>query len=226
MRKLLLVCILILQACSSDDDFSLKEPTGLSISMDLNRELTKSDRLYFDGGKILISRLQMEGDRVQADDYFFQNGYQPPLQLALDSTIFNPELQFDLPQGIYNRIAMEFEIPSANIPVLEVRGSFQDSTNNWIPLLLEVDSFELFRLLADNIEGDREIVIDNQLGYNALVKLNPVHWFSGISIEQLEEADQSLLSGQMGILINRQSNSGIFTEVSSRLDELNSLTIR
>ncbi len=222
MKKYLLIIIVLLQACSADE--SLKVPSGFGIRFDVNREFSKDDRLYFLDGEMLISRLKLEGDRVQAEDYFFQNGYQPPLKVSLDAD-FNSELSFDLPQGIYSRIELDFEIPSANIPVLTINGRFKDSTDTWLPLRIEVSSFEYFQILATDYRGEQEIVIEDQRSYWAIVSLNPVHWFSGISLEQLNQAQQSIIDGEMGILISVDSNSDIYDEVDKRLDELNSLII-
>ncbi|MCR9153637.1 MAG: hypothetical protein NXI09_05970 [Bacteroidetes bacterium] len=226
MKKYLLLLIIVLQACSADESFDFKSPSGLSFYFDVNREASKNGRLLFNDGFILISRLQLEGDRVQAEDYFFQNGYQPPILAELDSNAYNPQLQFDFPQGIYNRIEFEFEIPSSNITVLQVDGQFKDSTGAWLPIRLEVSSFELFQVLAADREGEQEIVIEDQFSYSALIRLNTVHWFSGISIAQLEAADRTIINGQSGILIKDNKNTAIYNEVDDRLDELNSLSIR
>ena len=167
MKKYLLIIIVLLQACSADE--SLKVPSGFGIRFDVNREFSKDDRLYFLDGEMLISRLKLEGDRVQAEDYFFQNGYQPPLKVSLDAD-FNSELSFDLPQGIYSRIELDFEIPSANIPVLTINGRFKDSTDTWLPLRIEVSSFEYFQILATDYRGEQEIVIEDQRSYCSLGK--------------------------------------------------------
>lgn len=226
MKKYILFIIILLQACSVDSGLEYKSPSGLNVRMDLNAGPTKNGRLYFAGGEIVLSRFQLEGNRVQGDDYFFQNGYNPPISIPLDSTWVNPELQFDLPQGIYNRIEIQFEIPSANITTLRIEGSFQDSSGLWLPLRLEVDSFEAFEVLANNNEGLQEVVIDNEYGYTALIKLNPVHWFSGLSISDLEQAERSLIGGVSGIVISTDVNTVLYSEIDNRLDELNSLSIR
>lgn len=226
MKKLILIALVLLQACAADEGFDLKAPSGFRVSVDLNREASKSDRLFFEGGDLLISRFLLEGDRVQGEDYFFQNGYQPPLLALIDSNFTSDELQFDLPQGIYNYLKIEFEIPSSNIPVLNINGQFKDSTGSWIPLHLAISSFELFELYATDRRGDQEIVIDDQEGYQALIRLNPVHWFSGISLQELEQAERSFFNGAQGIMIDTNNNPEIYQEVNSRLDELNSLVIR
>jgi len=225
MKKWKLIGLIIfLQACSADMSFDLKAPQSLIFAADVNREGGKLDRLFFEGGLLRISRFQLDGDRVEAEDYFFQNGYTPPMEIPLDSLAY-PSLQFDLPQGIYNSIRLQFEIPSANIPTLIIMGRFQDSTGVWVPLRLEVDSFELFNILALDPYGDQEIVIEEGNSYYGLLKLNPQHWFSSVRTEQLESAQRISLSGQSTILITRSVNAEIFTEVDNRLDELNSLTI-
>lgn len=226
MKKYILLILILLQACALDDSLEYKSPSGLNVRVDLISGPTKNGRLYFDGGQISISRFQLEGNRVQGDDYFFQNGYSPAIAIPLDSNWFNPDLQFDLPQGIYNRIEIQFEIPSANITTLRVEGNFQDSSGQWIPLRLEVDSFEAFQVLASDNEGFREVVIDNDFGYIALIKLNPVHWFSSISLSQLEQADRSMIGGTSGILISSDVNAELYSDIDDRLDELNSLSIR
>ncbi|WP_421754136.1 hypothetical protein [Croceimicrobium sp.] len=225
MKKWKLIGLIIfLQACSADKSYDLKAPQSLIFAADVNREGGKLDRLFFEGGLLRISRFQLDGDRVEAEDYFFQNGYSPAMEIPLDSLAY-PRLQFDLPQGIYNSIRLQFEIPSANIPTLIVLGRFQDSTGLWVPLRLEVDSFELFSLLALDQFGDQEIVIEEGNSYYGLLRLNPQHWFSGVRTEQLEAAQRISIGGESTLLINRSVNSEIFTEVDNRLDELNDLTI-
>jgi len=228
MRRLLKYSLFtfLLTACASDESFDLKAPGSLSLSLDMSREPIKLGTLEFSNGYLRISGLQLDGDRVQAEDYFFQNGYQPPIQVPIDSTWIDGNLFFDLPQGIYNTIQLDFEIPSANIPTLYLEGRFRDSTNLWVNLKLEIDSFERFSLLAQNPQGETEIVLQEGIESRGLIRLNPEHWFSGISIEQLRQAERTLIGGEEILLISRNVNSNMYSEIDNRLDELNQFIIR
>lgn len=222
---LFILSIIFLAACSADEFANFKAPGALFLQFDVNREPTKLNRLAFTDGLIRISNFQLDGDRVEAEDYFFQNGFQPPLEILFDSLAIVPQFQFDLPQGIYNTLRINFEIPSANIPTLIVLGSVQKADGTWFPLALEIDSFENFSFLAKNSSGGNELVFQEGSTRIGKIELNPGHWFSGISIEQLEAAEVNDYNGSQVILINRQHNADLYTEIDNRLDELNQLTI-
>ncbi len=224
--QLFLLSLLILAGCAADESADFKAPGALLFQVDINRVPTKLGRLEFDGGLIRISSFQLDGDRVEAEDYFFKNGYQPPLEILFDSLQIAAALQFDLPQGIYNTLQLNFEIPSANIPTLIVVGRLKKANGDWLPLMLEVDSFENFSFLARNANGGQELVFQEGNVRIGKIEFNPGHWFSGISIEQLEAAPRSLHNGDSILLINRQVNSDFYTEIDNRLDELNQLTIQ
>lgn len=224
-RILLLIAIAFLGACSADDSANFKAPSSLLFTIDVDRSPSKLGRLEFTGGFLRMSSFQLDGDRVEAEDYFFQNGYNPPIEIIFDTLEISPYLQFDLPQGIYNTIQLNFEIPSANINTLEVYGRHKNAQGTWIDLRLEVDSFEHFSFLGRNANGNTEIVLQEGFSRVGKIVLNPAHWFSALSWEQLEAADRAFYNGDSLILINRNMNSGLYNEIDNRLDELNQLII-
>jgi hypothetical protein len=221
----ILLLIFVLQACSSQDA-DLKQPLFLSLNADINRDPLKNNQLWFESGFITFFQVTLSGERLQGDDYYFESSSAPGFVVRFDNAAFVPELQFNMPIGIYSLIRMQFNMPGGGSPSLDLRGKFQDSSGAIIPVILQVDRFESFDIIAKGRFGDQEIILDNAQSSNAQgqIEFNPGHWFSSVSIEDLQGATRAIFEGQESILISNSSNTDIFSEVDDRLDELNQLT--
>ncbi len=79
---------------------------------------------------------------------------------------------------------------------------------------------KFFGVNARNVNGGSEIILVADQMNSGTIVLNPVHWFSGVSTEDLDEASLENFEGQQTILINDSHNEDILDEVEDKIDEL------
>ena len=222
-RFLLFFSLLLLLACSSDE-FSLKQPTSISFKMDVNRVPTKAGKLSFNDGFLILSRFTFDGDRVQGGDNYFDRRFESGLKVPFDSDNGLFDLNFEVPQGNYSRIEVEFEIEYkselADEVSLQVSGTYTNSDGSTYPIVLQLEELKFFGVNARNVNGGSEIILVADQMNSGTIVLNPVHWFSGVSTEDLDEASLENFEGQQTILINDSHNEDILDEVEDKIDEL------
>ncbi len=224
-RYLALVVLISLQACSSADESDLKEPTTLEFRMDLVREATKGGALSFNGGFLILSRFTFDGDRVQGGDSYFDREYEDGLYVPFEAGTPIGDLNFMVPQGTYTEIEVEFEIESDDDLSLQAEGIYTNSDGATYPVVLQLEKLEIFGVNARNDAGNSEVILTANRMNLGNITLNPVHWFSSVSIEELDEAETVDFEGVETILINEEVNEDIYDEVEDRVDELMELVI-
>lgn len=229
MKRLLLFFLpFIVVACSADNE-ALKQPTNISFKMDINRSPTKGGSLVFDDGYLILSRFTFDGERIQGGDNYFDRRFESGLVVPFDAELGIYDLDFDVPQGNYSRIEVEFEIEYKSEDEdeisLEVRGNYTNSDGLSYPIVLQLEELKIFGVNARNGEGGTEVILVSDRQSIGTIELNPVHWFAGVSIEDLDEAELVNYQGVQTILINEDENSDILDEVEDKVDELLDLVI-
>lgn len=216
MIVLLFSTSLLISACQKD---KWKQPTQVSFKMDVNSEPGMNGQLTFTGGKIVLREFSFEGERVQGDDVYFEKSFPGGLIITFNPNSGIPELSFDIPQGNYTKIRVEFEAEGNTDNSIFVEGSYTTTGGTTYPLRLETEAVELYSIIAKHSSGSNEIVLVKDTPANALIKLDPVHWFGTVSTTLLDNADLINVNGIMTILINDANNGNILDIVLDRVDE-------
>jgi hypothetical protein len=222
-RLLFLILLFGLQACETTDDV-LKQPTGIDFNFGFTTNSALSGAVRFESGSLTLSRFSFEGERVQGDDAYFEKDFSDGLTIG----IFNgdPALNFEIPQGTYNRIEVEFELQSAGSQSLELRGSFTDDDGESYPLVLKLGNYYYLEVEANRNQSGGEINLLDDQRYSAEIQLNPAHWFRELDEDDLEDAEIINYQGQPTLLISEQHNEELWDEIIDDLDERLELVIR
>lgn len=214
----LLMLSSFLYSCQDEQEFKI--PVEADFFMDVKRHAVADSRLQFDGGYIIISSFEFEGKREQADEVIFEREYEQGLKIPFTSTQAVEAFKFQIPQGNYTSISIEFEtFDDLGENNLVVEGSFKKSDATRYPLVLAMATNEDFEIEAVSYSNGKQIILKKEAPVSAYIKLNPVHWFKNIALSTLDEAELVLWNGEPTILISDEVNQEIFDIIEDRLHE-------
>jgi len=198
----------------------LKESVDLTFILDMNREVNSQQNLVFNEGFIILASFNFEGEREVGENVYFSEPFPNGLNIYLNETNEAQELQFEIPQGIYNRIVIEFEILNDfEQGSLVVEGIFTNSVSTEIPIRFEFNSSEIWEIVAEDESGNNQIIINADEPVLAKIELDPIYWFQTVTNSMFENADRITLNDKSTILISKNFNEDIFVLVVDRFDE-------
>lgn len=221
-----LVLTLLLGACSSDADETFKQPVLLELKLDLDQRTVLDGALNFTGGTAWLSEFSFDGDRLQAEDLYFEREYEPSMGVDFNAGQSIPQLNFDIPQGTYSRIRVQFEMEQENSNSLIAYGRYKNSNGINYPLQLEVEDIRLYTVIAKNTQGNTEVNFNANFSSVGTIHFDPRHWFIDVSRNILDQASLVPIDGTLTLLINEDVNDHILDLVEDRLDEKVSFTVQ
>ena len=197
-----------------------KLPTDVGFKMDINRSICSNGKLVFTSGTIILAEFDFEGEREQGDDVYFTKSFPGGLSIPFDPNGAIAELDFDIPQGTYTRIAISFEtFDDLGDDNIVVNGTYTNTSGTKYPIRFEFESSEYFSIVAEDYSGDSQIVLDKDIAVSTKILLDPIHWFQVVSTSLLDDADLVSVGGTPTIVISEDENDDIFDLVVDRLDE-------
>lgn len=219
MKKLnyvvLFLCgFLLLESCKKSE---WKKPTEVTFMVDVNKESSLDGKLFFTGGQIILRSITFDGKRMQADDVYFESDFDEGLKVILSSTTANNKLFFDIPQGTYSSIRIDFEAESSENKSIVIKGFYTNTSGVQLPVILELDQIEFFDKIAKNPQGDVEIDLVACNPTKALIQLDPIFWLGNLSTNQLDAAQTTLVDGVESILIKNDTNAGLYDIIDDRV---------
>ena len=139
----------------------LKIPTDVAMKMDINRSQSPSNGVRFTSGKIFLSDFSVEGEREEGEDIAFTKTFSGGLWINFDRNKIISSLDFDIPQGNYYRLEIDFSTKYNNgNNTIELNGTYTDSTGVSIPLIFEYNSEENFEIEGESDDGSATIILD------------------------------------------------------------------
>ena len=105
--QILLIFISLFFFTSCDKEEQWKKPT--SVNFELNLASSEHDYIEFSSGSIMLLDFIVEGYRSEADDVFFTRHFSEPFEIDFTERHLNNNLNFDIPQGLYSRLNIQFE---------------------------------------------------------------------------------------------------------------------
>lgn len=216
--SLLLLLSSLLYSCQDEQEFKI--PVEAAFFMDIQRNPVDESRLQFDGGHIILASFDFEGKREQAEEVEFSREYEQGLTLPFTSDTPVESLYFQIPQGNYTSISIAFEtFDDFGENNLLVEGSYQNSGGIRYPLVFILQSSERFRIQAESYSDGRQVIAKEEAPISAYMTLNPVHWFQGLPLSALDEAEIVSWNGAPTILISEEVNEELYDHIEDRLQE-------
>jgi len=137
--------------------------------------------MRFYNGIIRLSEIEFAGEKNNGEkiEYEVEQLTTIDLTTALASPALNPIM---IPTGEYEELQLEVQ-GTKNGSVIYLEGSFTDSQQNLVPLLIDIQ--ESFSLAIEH----KNYTIDSR-SFDAIFLLDPSSWFSHINYQDLQEANR------------------------------------
>ncbi|MGM0477648.1 MAG: hypothetical protein ACQERC_00365 [Bacteroidota bacterium] len=212
-RSFILMGLLLMVSCNKSE---WKEPTEVSFMVDINKESTMDGDLSFTGGQVLLREIIFDGNRIQGEDVYFEKEHEGGLIVSLSSSA-NSQLVYEIPQGTYTSIRIDLEAEKSDSDLITVEGNYVNSSGNQLPVIIELPAIEFYDKIAKNSNGETEIDLVAGQPAKATIELDPVFWFENISVNQLENAQTTIISGTESIKINGSVNENLLDLINERV---------
>lgn len=209
--------VLLIVGCKKNE---LKKPTDVSFNIDINRNESTDGKLVFTSGTINLSSFNVNGVRQEGDPIAFSNSFPQGLIVNFNSTGTISELDYDIPQGVYTSLEVSFETHEGPGGVtIVVNGIYSNNGGTDIPVMFEFLSSESFEIESEDGVNSGLVVLDKDTPANAIIQLDPIHWFDILSNNQMENATLTNVGGTMTLLINEENNENLYDLLADRVDE-------
>ena len=210
--KIFIFCLLIvtITACKKAE---LKKPTTLNVQFGINSNKNNANGVKFNSAELTIQIFSITGKRIEGDNIDFNRVLDSPLEIDLDGQTNIDELQFDIPQGDYTELNIEFNSLSSSF-----FGKYKLSNGPLVDVVFELTNQHLFTILCDDNNQTDLIQLDKNLERTVCVILNSKSWFNSISGAQLDDADLTIGNNGVGIgnstiLINPSNNIFLYNSI-------------
>lgn len=211
---LFLCSFLLLESCKKSE---WKKPTEVIFMVDINKDVAMNGNLSFFEGQVVLREIAFDGERIQADDVYFDVDFDEGLKVLFSSTVANNQLVFDIPQGSYSKIRIDFSAEKSAFELIKIIGKYKSTSGIEYPIILELDQIEFYDKIAKNPQGDVEIDLVAGNPTKVLIKLDPIFWLGNLSTNQLDAAQTTLVDGVESILIKNNTNEGLFDIIDERV---------
>ena len=192
---------------------------------DLNKEPTMNGKLTFTDGDIVVRSLAFDGERIKGDDVYFEKEFETGLITSLSNIGTNANLKFQIPQGNYTSIRIDFEAEESNTEKIEVKGTFINDSGDLFPIIVQIERIEFYDKIIKNPDGQSNIDLISMIPKTAIIKLNPIFLFSTISANDLNSANLLTIDGVETILISSTSNQDLYEIIQDKVNSGIEITI-
>lgn len=212
---LLLIFIFFLLSCEKENAF--KNPCKFSVRINLQYDgIGPSDDLILDDGFVLIEEIRVVGQRPDAEDFEFVRLFEQALEINADTNLIYDEFVFDLPQGTYSSLKIEFKTLSDSINTI-IKGNYNYPNPSKPPSKIHYtnNNNKSFSLELTDTLNNELLRLSEYKEMMTVIKFDPLHWFRNIPIDMLNNANFDLMNGEQIIHINDSSNIDMHTIIDS-----------
>ena len=225
MKKIILLfCIGLLIGLGSCDKDELKVPVKVYIDFDMYTFVMEDEAkgdpvLTVDEGFLVISGIEIDGDRDEGEDYFFESVFDPSLFVDLQTEIASQEVSYEFPQGIYKKIEFNLTIGDEENDALSLRGICHKAPLENVPLQFDYPISEILQVGATNIDGKKEIVLTKEGITTATIILDVPNLFKLFNWGMIRQAELTTIDDEDVLVINNETNTNIFNILAIRLEQ-------
>ena len=218
MRILQIGVLILAVSLVSCKKAELKKPTSVNFAFDLNKSFGQSSAVKIISGEINLGKFNITGDRIEGDDIAFTRSFSSGLLIDLNGSGEIKELDYDIPQGEYTHIRLDFSAKeNSGAPSIMLEGSYKPSTGPNVAVRFEYFINHEFSIIGEDGDLSSTIVMDKNLGKKVTIELNPIYWFESLTTGQLDNANIDNGQGQNIMLINPTTNAELYTIVAARI---------
>lgn len=215
----ILPALFLLGACKKSQ---LKKPTEVNFAFDLNKSFGPNTPLKFQSGEITIANFNVAGSREEGEGVDFKRNFPGNLSTDMNNSGEVSNLDYDLPQGVYTEILLDFKTPVGSTePTLQLEGNYKKTAGPNVPIQFEFTGEQQFMIYGEDFEGADRVTLDASTAEKVTIEMDPIHWFETVPLNMLDNADMVEIGNKMTILINSTTNTEIYNMVVERIDESN-----
>ncbi len=196
----------------------LNEP--LQVKMDLSVESEEEDTPeMMQEGTMKMEEMTIVGKRKQGEEVRVSLQKKRNFDLAMED--IDPAVSFDLPEGIYTRLRLDYEMASKGPAgsVVSIKGLYQGSGpgNQKRPFILELDS--AFSGSFDVIPPGEERRLAGKGTRDLAVRIGLDTWFEKVEEGHWENAAEQNIGGVPTVVIDHGNNTHIFSRIVKKIPE-------
>lgn len=176
--------------------------------------------LKIDKSTLVITAIEIDGQREQGKDVFMVTEYDTPLELHLTGgEVSDQNISFDIPQGIYKKLDIQFYLGTDEKPAIDFNGMITPGKSPVIKFRFEYSNKERLRVRAMRDKPSDPIVLSKEKKSKARVIVDAEYMFRNITLGQLTGTKIINIPGGKEIRINRDNNKPVFSFMSGRLEK-------
>ncbi len=196
---------------------SFESQSNLKFALSSNPP-NSNNLLKIDDGTLVISKIDFEGRRQNVKDVFFTANFDPPIVIDLKEETASRQVQFDIPQGVYERIEMVFYLGAPGYLPFSMTGQANHPAFGGRLLRFEYPYSEPVRVRAKGQTGS-EVVLRKDVVSQATLLVDAGFLFRLVNTGLLVSAETLNEGGREVILIAREKNTPIFNVIANRLSQ-------
>lgn len=234
MKRSILVGFIAL-LCWSCSKHEFTKPVAVNLQMEIKNqevginERVKLNTIHIERGRYLISEMEFKAYRESGKDYFFEKEYEGGLEASMAAGAPATAFNFDMPQGIYERISISFKVekssgsqqeeekPFNEDASLVLYGTYTNAQEQQIPLIFVYNYDDTFEFTAKEANAEEVISIGSEQQVNASLKFNPAYWLQLINNHVLQSARLTEVNGVPTIVLSEKQNNHIFGLLTARI---------
>ncbi len=184
-------------------------------------------KFTIDHGFLAIENIEFDGRRKHgATNVYFMSDFPETINLNLTGELLQTDIAFDIPQGQYTMVELTFHLGDDHYPSLVMEGSFQRGNHEPIAVRFEYAYREQIRVKAKNYGGQQEVVFKKDEVSVAEVCIDTQSLVRLINFGMLMNAEVVIIDGREVLLINADTNPGLYNSISARLNQALRLLIK
>ncbi|MFO8234839.1 MAG: hypothetical protein R6U04_05500 [Bacteroidales bacterium] len=224
---LVIVLIGLLGSCEFDE---LKEPTNVSLDVALVGEKTigedlkstsNSGKMNINGGNLIITEIEMEGKRADAEDYYFDHSFDEMLVGDLTHDKLNQNVNFNIPQGNYDRLKLRLHVNKTDTSEgLVLKGKYSGLSGGEKDVKLGFYNHpEAIDINVEPQQGKDQVMFRKNENTTIEIQLNLQQIFRYFNPGVLNSAEITDTDEGKKIIISEQHNTKIYYNLISRIEK-------
>lgn len=172
-----------------------------------------------DKGTLVVSAIEFDGKRAHGQDVYFISDFPAPVVARLHEEGTQAAVDFDIPQGVYNRIDVSLHLGNAQGAVpLMMEGSFNRPGSGPVAIRFEFTFDDIITIRSTGSGANQEITLRKDQPSTARVKLDAASLFGLVNPAVFMNADITVENGQNILLISNNHNRNIFNQIAARMN--------
>jgi hypothetical protein len=228
----IIIVILFFAAFSCKDELTLPAKVSFKFGMEpyYAEENGTDQKIYasnpnkytIDKGQLVIEAIEFDGRRDQGKDVYFISDFSQKVESVLNTETSSIEVEFDIPQGVYNRIDVTLHLGNNGNSPLILEGTFNFGPFTELPIRFEYGYADVITVRAKPKSGSN-IVLSKDNPSKVRVVIDSGFLFRFINPSVIANADRVNMNGIEVMLINSTNNINTFNQIANRFN--NSISV-